>query len=40
VLALLADVQLKEDRVVTDAKVEAGLRAALAAAGGDASKVR
>ena len=40
VLALLADVQLREDSAETEAKMQAKLRQSLADAGGDASKVR
>jgi hypothetical protein len=39
VLALLADVQLKEDSVETEAKVAAKLADAVKEAGGDAAKV-
>jgi SepF-like predicted cell division protein (DUF552 family) len=40
VLALLADVQLKEDSVETHAKVAAKLADCVKEAGGDAAKVR
>lgn len=39
-LALLADVQLREDSAETEAKVQQRLQQRLAEAGGDASKVR
>lgn len=39
VLALLADVQLKEDSVETEAKVAAKLADSVKEAGGDATKV-